>query len=299
MNKKTVRPLFTWAGGKSRLINSFYRSLLPPDACRRPYVEPFAGGAALFLHLSMQEQLDAILADVNAELMDLYRLVRDDPDYLIAAMAAYETCWMPLDIAERKALYYKLRERYWSLGDGPEATSLLYFLMKTGFNGIWQTCHASRGRYATPVGPARQRTHLFSPDIIRTWSGYLSHTELRTASYEEIDIPEGAFVFCDPPYRKSYTSYGTEFDDKAQIALIEWARRIHLTRNATVWLSNRDCGDRFFRSHAPEARFECSPITYTAGRVAAHAMEILLIWDCDRNRGGKNPGHRDLAVPAD
>ncbi len=97
---------------------------------------------------------------------------------------------------------------------------------------------------------------------------------------------ENAFIFCDPPYRDSFTSYGTNFDDNAQIRLIAWCRRMHQMSGATVWMSNRDAGDDFFERHAPDARIHRFPVTYTAGRrkrtktgfEAKPAIEMLLIW---------------------
>ena len=68
-----ARPFLRWAGSK--------RSLLPELKLRIPasfkrYVEPFAGSACLFFSLNPDK---ALLSDVNAELMDVYRAVRDYP----------------------------------------------------------------------------------------------------------------------------------------------------------------------------------------------------------------------------
>ena len=281
---KTDR-LFMWAGGKSRMI-SHYAPLLPGVFAGRPYVEPFAGGAALFGHLSRQGPVRAHLSDINREIVDLYRLVRDDPGLLIERMGERESEWLPLDIPDRKALYYRWREEYWSLEEGPEATALLYFLMKTGFNGIWQTCKASKGRYGTPVGLARQKDAVFDRDVVSSWSARLAGTEIRCGSYDGIGIDAPSFIFCDPPYRDSFADYGSAFDDAAQLRLVEWCRAQHERTGSTVWLCNRDSGDGFFETHAPDAVIRRFPITYTAGRrkrtgdgfAAKKATELLLTW---------------------
>lgn len=285
MAGKNRERLFMWAGGKSRMI-PHYEPLLDGRLRTLPYVEPFAGGAAMFQHLSQGAHPDAILSDVNLEIIDLYRLVKDDPDFLISKMKGYEARWMPLEVADRKKLYYELRQKYWDTPTGPEATALLYFLMKTGFNGIWQTCKASKGRYGTPVGLANQKTAVFSPEVIQDWQARLAHTQIRCATYAEIDVARPSFVFCDPPYRDSFTSYGAEFGDDAQIALIEWCRKQNQDTSSTVWLCNRDAGDGFFEKHAPDAQMHRFPITYTAGRrrktedgfEAKKAVELLLTW---------------------
>lgn len=290
MSKSAVRTkadpgLFMWAGGKGKMLRH-YAPLLPADVARRSCVEPFAGGAALFNHLSTDRTISATLSDINAELMDLYRLVRDDPEFLISECLPLERAWMDLDIAARKALYYRLRAEYWAMPEGPGATARLFFLMKTAFNGIWQTCRASGGRFGTPVGLATQKARVFEPETVRLWARKMSGAALLTGNFEDVPVPDGAFVFCDPPYRDSFTSYGTAFDDARQIALIAWCREVHAATGSVVWLSNRDAGDGFFERHAPEARLHRFPVTYTAGRrkrvadgfAAKTATELLVVW---------------------
>src|SRR5208282_2376234 len=74
------RPFLKWAGGKGRLIAQL-RPHLPAPFKR--YFEPFAGGAALFFALAPAH---AVLTDVNAELIDCYRTVRDRVEDVIVAL---------------------------------------------------------------------------------------------------------------------------------------------------------------------------------------------------------------------
>jgi DNA adenine methylase len=285
MGGKNQERLFMWAGGKSRMI-PHYLPLLGEKHHRLPYIEPFAGGAAMFQHMSGGASPKATLSDINLEIVDLYRLVKSDPQFIIKEMKALEAKWLPLDIPERKALYYELRQAYWATPEGPQATALLYFLMKTGFNGIWQTCKASNGRYGTPVGLANQKTAVFSPDVVLDWHSRLANTDLLCAGYDKIGVDDAAFIYCDPPYRDSFTTYGAVFGDDEQVRLIEWCRKQHEETGSIVWLCNRDAGDGFFEKHAPEARMHRFPITYTAGRrkrtedgfEAKKAVELLLTW---------------------
>ncbi|MRR51674.1 MAG: DNA adenine methylase [Rhodocyclaceae bacterium] len=66
----TSKPIIPWIGGKSRLAKRIL-PLFPEHSC---YVEPFAGGAALFFR---KEPVDAeVLNDINGELVNLYRVVQ-------------------------------------------------------------------------------------------------------------------------------------------------------------------------------------------------------------------------------
>jgi len=295
-------PLFMWAGSKRRLLPA-YRPLLPA----RPtcYVEPFAGSAALFADVSQRwPGLPAVLGDSNAELVALYRMVRDAPETLIVRCKAMEAEWLSKSVEARKDFYYVLRRRYWDLPDGAEATALLYFLMRTGFNGVWQTCRDSKGRYGTPVGLANQRGSVFDPDAVRAWSRALASAEIAARDWRETPLRPGAFVFCDPPYRGSFADYGRPFSDDDLSDLVAWCRHAAQEKGCTVWLSNRDLGDGLLERLAPDAVRHTFPITYTAGRrlrtenghAATKATEILLIWTPGP---AARPGLRPSKPPAD
>lgn len=285
-----AKPLFMWAGGKTKLL-SRYAPLFPDKGSVSAYVEPFMGGAALMGRV-MEEMpgLPVIGGDVNGELTRLFNAVKNGATSLLSAAEVYEKDWLAeTSKEERKKLFYALRKKYWGLPEGDEADALLLFLMKTAFNGIWQTCRESKGRFGTPVGLANQTGPLFDRENFREWERLLkaSSARISTGSYAELDVPEGAWVFCDPPYRDSFTSYGTVFGDDAQMALIEWSRRTAKEKRALVWLANREAEDPFFETHAPDAVVHKFPVTYTAGRrkkteegfEAKKAVDLLVVWD--------------------
>lgn len=280
-------PLFMWAGGKRRLLPK-YAPFLPDMAGFSAYVEPFLGGGAVFSWAAFARPgLKAVLGDVNEELIGLYAAIKSDPEAMIKAVQGYERRWMPKAVEQRKAYYYELREAYWAMPLSLASSALLYFLMKTGFNGIWQTCVAAKGRYGTPVGLAQQKVRVVDPELMRSWSKALEHVHLQAQGFEATEVPNGSFVYCDPPYRDSFTSYSTGFSDADHDRLIQWCRSTAEKTKSLVWLSNRDAGDGFFAQHAPDAQTVRIPVIYTAGRrkrteagfEAKPATEVLLRWD--------------------
>lgn len=64
-------PIVPWLGGKRRLADRLL-PYFPPHQC---YVEPFAGGAAMFF-LRPTVADSEVLNDVNGELVNLYRVVK-------------------------------------------------------------------------------------------------------------------------------------------------------------------------------------------------------------------------------
>ncbi|KDD52297.1 D12 class N6 adenine-specific DNA methyltransferase [Bordetella bronchiseptica RB630] len=64
-------PIIPWIGGKRRLADR----LLPYFPSHQCYVEPFAGGAAMFFLRPVPADVE-VLNDVNGELVNLYRVVK-------------------------------------------------------------------------------------------------------------------------------------------------------------------------------------------------------------------------------
>ena len=79
-----AKPILKWAGGKTQML----KDLLPkvPDSYGR-YIEPFIGGGAMFFALNPE---DAIIADSNPELINMYTQIADNVDEVIAYLKKYE-----------------------------------------------------------------------------------------------------------------------------------------------------------------------------------------------------------------
>ncbi len=76
-SKTRVKPFLKWVGGKSQLLPEIQKRL---PGKYEPYFEPFVGGGALSFSLQPQK---AILVDINSELINTYRTIRDHVDELI------------------------------------------------------------------------------------------------------------------------------------------------------------------------------------------------------------------------
>ena len=67
-----AQPIVKWMGGKRRLVDRII-PFFPQHSC---YVEPFAGGAALFFMKPAPAEVE-VLNDINGDLVNLYRVVQN------------------------------------------------------------------------------------------------------------------------------------------------------------------------------------------------------------------------------
>lgn len=91
---KTIKPIMKWAGGKTQML----KDILPqiPEHTGK-YIEPFFGGGALFFALTPE---NAVIADSNPELINMYVQVSNDVDGVISVLRTYQNT---------EEMFYKIR----------------------------------------------------------------------------------------------------------------------------------------------------------------------------------------------
>lgn len=265
---QALRPLMKWAGGKKKLLKH-YKNRLPDYQAIDSFVEPFFGGGALFCDIvaSAPKNRRYVINDNNEELVSIYLAIRDDCEEFIAHLKPLEAGYLRCAKRERKkAFYYTIRTQYWGMQLGTVRTAAtLYFLLLTSFNGIWQLCKESEGRFGTPAGRLIYRS-VIDEARIRIWSTALQSATISATSFERVQVPAGSFVYCDPPYRGGHASYGKGFTDADQIRLIQWCDQL-ARKGCHVFLANRDLGDGFFDRYLPKyCLVSRVSVIYTAGR---------------------------------
>ncbi|MBK7097468.1 MAG: DNA adenine methylase [Sphingobacteriales bacterium] len=78
-NNKLVAPFLKWVGGKRQLMPSIIE-YLPENIKNYKYIEPFIGGGAVLFKLQPK---NAIINDFNEELINVYKVIKNNLDELI------------------------------------------------------------------------------------------------------------------------------------------------------------------------------------------------------------------------
>ncbi|EPC4780952.1 Dam family site-specific DNA-(adenine-N6)-methyltransferase [Salmonella enterica] len=224
------RPFLKWAGGKYSLLPELYH-LIPAG---KRLIEPFVGGGSVFLNSDKHERF--LLADVNADLINLYQMLAVVPDSVIGeAIKAFRH----LNDVEN---YTVIREAFnaQQLNATERAAAFLY-LNRHCFNGLMR--YNLDGFFN--VGWGKYKAPYFPEEEIRAFRLKSHACVFMTAGFERTLrlAGDGDVVYCDPPYdpmpgTAGFTSYAAGgFSWDSQVALAESCVAAH-QRGAKVFISN-------------------------------------------------------------
>ncbi|HIH3050245.1 TPA: DNA adenine methylase, partial [Streptococcus pneumoniae] len=230
-----LQPFTKWTGGKRQLL-PVIRELIPKTYNR--YFEPFVGGGALFFDLAPK---DAVINDFNAELINCYQQIKDNPQELIEILKVHQEY-------NSKEYYLDLRsadrdERIDMMSEVQRAARILYML-RVNFNGLYRV--NSKNQFNVPYGRYKN-PKIVDEELISAISVYINNNqlEIKVGDFEKaiVDVRTGDFVYFDPPYiplseTSAFTSYTHEgFSFADQVRLRDAFKRLSDT-GAYVMLSN-------------------------------------------------------------
>lgn len=236
------RPFLKWAGGKRSLVNVISHYLDQADGA---YFEPFLGAGALFL--TRNPRIRKYGNDINAELINTWVEIRDDPNGLLQELALLDNS---------KETYLRVREldrlSGWPKDFSKSARAArTIFLNKTCFNGLYRV--NSKGEFNVPFGNYKN-PRFYDPEAILVVSEFLNAEDEHggVATLTNLDFEEaversqrGDIVYFDPPYAPvsksaSFVSYSPGgFNESEQIRLRDLATKL-ADRGVGVVLSNSD-----------------------------------------------------------
>ncbi len=233
-----VRPFLKWAGGKARLAPQIRSQLTSGSRL----IEPFAGSVALWL---ATDYPNALLADINADLIALYQtLQREGPEFIAYCQTFFTEETNTSDV------YYGFRNQFNTTQCLREKAALFLYLNRHGYNGLCR--YNGSGQYNVPFGRYRRpyfpemEMHMFweksqhATFLVEDFRTVLAHAQL------------GDVVYCDPPYlplsaTANFTDYAAsgfslqDHDDLAREAerLGSEGIPVVISNHATPWTRDR------------------------------------------------------------
>lgn len=304
MDKTNTTSFLKWAGGKKRLV-ALLDKLTPNDIDR--YFEPFLGGGAFFFYLiQTRKPFNAFLSDSNPQLINTYRVVRDNVKELIEILENHQN------------KYYKNGEKYYysvrdnnkvnqsniqnNINSATEVAGRFIFLNKTCYNGLYRVnkignFNVPHGRYFNPKICNKEKLIECSNLLNR------SEVDIRCDIYKNTTskCQEDDFVYLDPPYfpvsrTANFTDYTKENFGVQQHAELanEFDRLNEIGAKVLLSNSNSDYVKSLYDKHRILKVKSQRNINCDAKRRSDH--HDLIITNFNKNNKIKNVGSSIVKV---
>lgn len=229
---KKQRAFLKWAGGKFGLVEEIQRHL--PVA--RELVEPFVGAGSIFLNSDFEHYL---LADINPDLINLYNLLKTEPENYIREARRW---FVPEN--NRKEAYLDVRKQFNDCDDVMYRSLAFLYMNRFGFNGLCR--YNKKGGFNVPFGSYKKP--YFPEAELEFFAEKAQRATFICAGYHQTfnQATKESVIYCDPPYAPlsttaNFTSYsggGFTLDDQA--ALADLAEKTAQERGISVLISNHD-----------------------------------------------------------
>ena len=202
-------PAIKWSGSKRSQAEEIVK-LFPQEI--DTYYEPFCGGCSVLRRLLSSDIKvnHYICSDLNGDLINLWNMIKNDPEYL---SNYYEKLWSELNIddnKERKRRYFEnVRERY----NVEHKAEDFLFIMRTTTNGMPR--YNKEGRFNNSFHITRNGVFPNKlRKVLSEWSELLNKygVEFKCCDYSEIVSDENDLLYLDPPYANTKGMYYGSLD---------------------------------------------------------------------------------------
>lgn len=204
INTKVLNSPIRWAGSKKKILNEMLNAFKPN---KENYIECFLGSAVVLINvLKNNDKLNYknfYVNDINSNIINFYKLLQKEPDYLIRHISELAKVYNSYNGSEKEKYYYDLREQFNEEKDQDNKSILFYFLMKTGFNGVYR--ENKNGKFNVPFG--RKEKIIVNEEYLEELSKLIKPVKFYNLDYKSFldkmkkdEIVENSFMYFDPPY---------------------------------------------------------------------------------------------------
>lgn len=198
-----------YMGGKSRISKQIAEVLNSAIDKNTSFVSLFCGSCA-----------------IESKVQTNVKILNDKHPYLIAMWQALQNGWMPPDVVTKEE-YYRVKA---NMDENPALTGFVGF--GCSFGGKWWGGYVNDKRGYNYCAMEKR-------SLLKDLPGVQSAT-FTCLDYRDVEIPDGAVVYCDPPYVNT-TGYTVGQFDTNEF----WDYMRQLSKRCDVYISEESAPNDF------------------------------------------------------
>jgi DNA adenine methylase len=201
------------------------------------YYEPFLGTGAVYLHLLPQK---AVLNDLNKDIVNIWKLVRSDPGYIIQEIEKFKKTFLHLDNVEKLKMCKDLVSKMDTL-KGKERTVKYLLMVYCSFDGTVMKNNIFRVYGLYGAFYIRKNVQIFTDSYntkLREIEKILKNIQIENKDYRLIlqQSKRGDFVFLDPPYIED-KKYSFDYNKNEEFNPMELKQEVQkLDKKGVKWM---------------------------------------------------------------
>lgn len=207
----SIKSPMQWVGGKNRILSNI-KYYIPTKY--NNYYELFLGGGSLLFNLKHN---NSFCTELNTILCLTYETIKLNLKELLSKLDNIQNEYNKLNIEDRKKYYIDIRKHFNELktlinnNNNNNLLIVCYFLFlnKTCFNALYR--ENSKGHFNVPFGNGNN-IDLYNHSNFSNLSKFLHNITIKNENYTYYldKIKSGDFVYIDPPYYNTFTTYNKQ-----------------------------------------------------------------------------------------
>ena len=200
------------------------------------YYEPFLGTGAVYLHLLPKK---AVLNDLNTDIINIWKLVKTDPEYIIQEIEKFKKKFLHLNNGDKLKMCKEIVANM-DMYTGKRRTVNYLLMIYCSFKGTFLKCFD--GLYGDIH--TTNMCHIFTENYktkILELKKILKNVKLENKDYTKIleKCKKGDFVFLDPPYIEEKT-YSFVYNKNEIFDPVELQKELnHLDKKQVKWMMSQ------------------------------------------------------------
>lgn len=194
-----IKSPLNYTGGKFKLLPQLL-PLFPKETEYTSFVDLFCGGCNVAVNMPHK---DVIANDYSTQLINIYKYFQTTGKEQV-----YKDIYEAIDKYKlskiNKEGYLALRAEYNKTKD----IKLLYVLICFSFNN--QIRFNSQGDFNMPFGTDRSSFNSALEERLGLFIDGIKDIKFRNENFYHLHVPEGAMIYCDPPYLISTATYNEQ-----------------------------------------------------------------------------------------